>query len=102
VWQWVAGQDAQNAQMLLVHEASATTLLQVDASGVWQSVATYAPTVPEDQLQAWAMRQAFTRGVEVTQISQVRLLAQDMTLTDAHLPDRSEPPLLVAWGHHAH
>ncbi len=101
-WQWVAGQDEQQATMLLVHEDSATTLLQVNESGVWQSVATYAPKVPADQMHAWVVRQAFTRGVSSQHISQVHLSAKEMTLTDAYLPARKAPPLRVEWSQHAH
>lgn len=100
VWRWVAQQDTSDehdAHMLLIHEASATTLLHKDASGQWSSVATYAPPVPEDQLHSWAVRHAFSRGVDAQQVKAARLWVQDMTVTDAHLPNRFAPPLRVSW-----
>lgn len=100
-WHWAAQQDANDAHLMLVHEASATTLLHKETSGHWGSVATYAPSVPHDQLQSWVVRQAFFRGVDAAQVTQACLQVKGIALTDACLPDSAAPPLRVMWGAHA-
>lgn len=101
VWRWAAMHDQTHACLLMLHEASATTLLHTDPVGGWVGAATYSPPLPLDQRKAWVVRQAFSRGVDAERVTQASLLATDITLTDACLPERSSPPVQMKWGPHA-